>query len=140
MAVVSCQGSGRNFYLHGLSNNIEGEHILWPDSNLEGVQAEYENFSIQIREETGARKTVHCVGYIGFQMLGFWDEMIVENSKSSAAHPFVIDCEQKVKSLPETGAKVECLVATYSWKSPSIDSCRLWVCAHCFHCDCYPVR
>jgi len=126
--------------MNGRSNNIEGESILWPDSSLEGVQAEYENFSIHIREETGARKTVHCIGYIGFQMIGFWDEMIIETARVLPVHSFITDCEQRVKFLPETGAKSRVASGNVLFEIILIDGCKLWVCAHRFHCDYYPVR
>src|SRR3974390_3477963 len=91
--------------MNGHFNNIEGEGILWPDASLEGVEAGYEVFSIRVREESGGGKVVHCLGYIGFQMAGFWDEVIIETARVLSDHPFISDCERRLKSMPETGAK-----------------------------------
>ncbi len=52
-------------------NGITGDTILWADAGLESIQADYEEFVIRVREDTGGTKLLRCLGYIGFQMVGF---------------------------------------------------------------------
>jgi hypothetical protein len=118
-----------------MNNDIEGEGILWADASLEGVDAGYENFSIRIREEGGGRKVVRCLGYIGFQMVGFWDEVIIETARVVSSHLFIGDCERRLRSLPETGAKGRKATANRLLEVVLIDGCKLWVCARQFRCD-----
>jgi hypothetical protein len=121
--------------MNGHTNNIEGESILWADASLEGLEVGYEELSIPVREETGARKVVRCLGYIGFQMVGFWDEVIIETVKVHSDHPFIGDCERRLKSMPETGAKTRAATGNLLLEIMLIDGCRLWVCAHQFRCE-----
>src|SRR5437879_2619003 len=92
--------------MSGHSNNtIKGETILWPDASLDRLDAGYEEFIVSVREDAGGTKMVHCLGYIGFQMVGFWDEVIIETATIHSNHPFIADCERRVKSFPESGAQ-----------------------------------
>ncbi len=87
------------------NNSIQGDPILWPDASLERIDAGYEEFTIRVREDAGSTKVIRCLGYIGFQMVGFWDEVIIEKATVHSNHPFISECERRLKSLPETGAK-----------------------------------
>lgn len=120
----------------GHSNNIfEGETILWPDASLGEMAAGYEDFTIRVREEAGGKKVVRCLGYIGFQMLGFWDEVIIETATVHSNHSFISECERRLKSLPETGAKTRAAAGNQLLEITLIDGCKLWVCAQQFRCE-----
>jgi hypothetical protein len=121
--------------MNGHFNNIEGAGIVWPDASLEGVEAGYEDLRIRIRDDAGGRKVVHCLGYIGFQMVGFWDEVIVETAEIIPEHAFISDCERRLKAMPETGAKTRVATGNLLLEIILIDGCRLWVCAHQFRCE-----
>ena len=114
------------------NNNIQGDPILWPDASLERIDAGYEEFTIRVQEDTGGIKTIRCLGYTGFQMVGFWDEVIIETAMIHSDHPFIIDCERRVKALPETGSKTRTATGNQLLEIILIDGCKLWVCAHQF--------
>ena len=120
----------------GHSNSIiQGDIILWPDAGLERLDAGYEEFTIRLREEAGGTKLVHCLGYIGFQMVGFWDEVIIETATIHSNHSFIADCERRLSSLPETGSKTRAATGNHLLEIILIDGCKLWVCAHEFRCE-----
>jgi hypothetical protein len=118
--------------MSGRSNEvIEGEIVLWADSSLDGFEVGYEEFSIRIREEGGKALVVRCLGYIGFQMIGFWDEVIIETATLHSDHPFIADCERRVKSLPESGSQMRSAIENRLLEITLIDGCQLLVCAKC---------
>ncbi len=117
------------------NNNIQGDPILWPDASLERIGAGYEEFTIRVREDAGGTKVIRCLGYIGFQMVGFWDEVIIETAVVHSNHPFIGDCERRLKSLPETGAKTRAAAGNHLLEVVLIDGCKLWVCARQFRCE-----
>ena len=117
------------------SNILEGETILWPDASLEEMAAGYEEFTIRVREEAGGRKVVRCLGYIGFQMVGFWDELIIEAATVHSNHSFIGECERRLESLPESGAKTRAAKGNQLLEITLIDGCKLWVCANQFCCE-----
>lgn len=108
--------------------------ILWTDASLEWYDVNYENVTICIREESGERKLVHCLGYIGLQIVGFWDEVIVRSATITRQHPFIDQCRDAIarkyrSSVPESGCTErnangkEVLVIQLS------DECEILVCA-----------
>jgi len=116
-------------------NGMQGETILWADASLESIKAQYEEFTIHVREEVGGTKLLRCLGYIGFQMVGFWDEMIIERATLYSSHPFLAECERRLKQLPEGGAKTRTATGNRLPEIILIDGCRLWVCASQFQSE-----
>ncbi|WP_109487221.1 hypothetical protein [Occallatibacter savannae] len=114
---------------------IDGDCIRWADSSLLQIEAGYDNFSILVQEGSGTKKIVTCAGYIGYQMIGFWDEVIVETARVLSDHPFLVECEKRLISLPANGAKDRSAVGNHLLDIALIDGCRFWVCAHHFRCD-----
>lgn len=115
---------------------MEINTIRWPDASLEGIDAGYDAVTIRVREETGSTKLVNCLGYIGFQMVGFWDEVIIDGATVHSAHPFIADCERRVKSsLAETGSTTRAAAGNRLLEITLIDGCRLWVCAQRFRSE-----
>ena len=53
------------------NNSIQSDHILWPDASLERIDAGYEEFTIRVREDADSTKVIRCLGYVGFQIVGF---------------------------------------------------------------------
>lgn len=120
----------------GHSNNgFEGESILWPDATLEKLAAGYDEFTVQIREDTGGTKLLRCIGYVGFQMIGFWDEVIIEAATLHSNHAFITDCERRLKQLPESGSEARTETGNRLLEIVFIDGCKLWVCANQFRCE-----
>jgi hypothetical protein len=83
--------------------------ILWADAQLNGVFATYDKVELEVRETTGRRVGVTAVGHIGFKLVGFWDETVIESADIVAAHPFADAClasisERLGEPAPETGS------------------------------------
>ncbi len=116
-------------------SSIHGESILWPDANLETLEAGYEVFTLRIREDAGGAKLIRCVGYVGFQMVGFWDEVIIETAEVHSSHSFITDCERRLKLLPESGSEARTATGNRLLEIVFIDGCKLWVCANQFRCE-----
>lgn len=116
-------------------NGIQGEPILWPDASLERMDVGYEEFTIRVREDAGGVKVIRCIGYTGFQMVGFWDEVIIETANFHSNHPFIGDSESRLKSLPETGSQMRTRIGNRLLEIVLIDGCKLWVCAREFRCE-----
>jgi hypothetical protein len=74
--------------------------VLWSDSSIESVYGDYERFVIIIQESTGTRKEISCSGYIGYQLVGFWDEVIVQTAHLYYKHDFIDNCVKKTTNNP----------------------------------------
>jgi hypothetical protein len=136
MVQLALSGQRRKFLMLGHSNNaIEGEVILWADASLEGIEAGYEEFTIRIREDTGSAKLLRCRGYIGFQVVGFWDEAIIETASLHSGHPFIAECERRLEALPESGSLMRMATGNRLLEIILIDGCKLLVCANHFHTE-----
>lgn len=51
--------------------------VLWADSELCGLEVEYGDLCLIVRESTGGLKRVICEGSIGYELAGFWDEIVI---------------------------------------------------------------
>jgi len=72
--------------------------ILWRDSTLESISADYDSVSIRILESTGRTRTITCGGYIGYRAIGIWDEMLVLDGVVLREDGFLKDCVFAVES------------------------------------------
>ena len=117
------------------SDTFEGEIVIWADASLERFQAGYEEFTLYIQEDNGSTKLIRCFGYIGFQMVGFWDEVIIETAAIHSSHPFIIDCERKVSTLPDSGSNLRTATGNRLLEITLIDGCSLLVCANHFRSE-----
>lgn len=83
--------------------------LIWADAELEGLAVDYDDVVISVTETaTNTARHVRCRGYIGYQAIGFWDEVIVESAWLDPAHDFLSVCRQNLerrfpKGAPETG-------------------------------------
>lgn len=116
-------------------NEIQGEPILWADASLNGIDAGYEELAISVREDIGISKTIRCLGYIGFQMVGYWDEVIIESSSLYSSHAFITECELRLQHMPESGCAARVANKNMLLEIILIDGCKLWVCASQFRCE-----
>jgi hypothetical protein len=67
-------------------------NVLWADAVLVEVRASYDSLDLLVRESTGRAVTVTAVGHIGFQLVGLWDETVIESGDLVRAHPFAESC------------------------------------------------
>jgi len=67
-------------------------NVLWPDAELQTIKVDYDAVIITIQEATGATRTVRGEGYIGYQMCGFWDEIVLVRAELFDQHPAIDRC------------------------------------------------
>jgi len=113
-------------------SNVAGNPILWPDASLERIEVGYDECVIIVQEESSRGRKVRCLGYIGFQIIGFWDETIIERATVLAIHPFIRDCEWRLKTLPPSGSALRANNGNSLLEIAFIDGCKLWVCGSTF--------
>jgi hypothetical protein len=114
---------------------MNGEFILWPDAIMERLEAGYDELTLTIKENFGDAKLLRCIGHLGFRMVGFWDELIIESAALHPEHPFTGECEHRVNALPPTGSPGRVAVGNQTLEIVFIDGCRLWICAGQFLCE-----
>jgi hypothetical protein len=117
------------------TNKIDGESLLWPDASVEKIELLYEECSVHIREDPGTHKLLRCVGYVGIHLVGFWDETIIEAATLYSEHPFIEDCERRLKDLPESGSAARAATGNHLLEIVFIDGCKLWICANRFRAE-----
>ena len=93
----------------GHSDSPQLHNVLWTDAEIEAVSVDYSAVRIVVLESTGRRLNVLCRGYIGYSVVGFWDEVVVERADCDSADPFLAECLRSLQSrhgaeLPESGS------------------------------------
>ena len=113
---------------------IEGINIRWPDASIRRLYCDYDAFNVEIQERKGnpAVKTLHCCGFLGFQMIGFWDEVIIHDARIHANHDFIAQCERRVVNQLPSGSVERVSSGNRLFEVELIDGCKLWVCAKRF--------
>jgi hypothetical protein len=77
----------------GHSKSIDAfNSVLWADAELGPVDVDYDNFSFSILESTGVSKRIVCEGYLGYELVGFWDEIIIATGKLNTTGSFLDRC------------------------------------------------
>jgi hypothetical protein len=84
-------------------------NVRWPDAQLLRISISYDAVEIQIRESAGRLLTVVARGHIGTQMVGFWDEIVIDAGDVVDSHPFQKECldsiaERLGQPAPLTGS------------------------------------
>jgi hypothetical protein len=97
MAIRALGAQRRRCLMNGLSDNDAVNSILWPDSELERVCLDYDSVHIAVKEEGSVRRTLVCSGYIGVEVVGLWDEMVIEDAKLIDTHPRIDKCHAELK-------------------------------------------
>jgi hypothetical protein len=91
----------------GLSDlqEIKGDTIQWADASLGRIEITFDQVTLLVREESKSLKVLRCHGYIGFECVGFWDEVVIEKAVIYSGHDFIERCERRVHGLPRSGAE-----------------------------------
>lgn len=76
----------------------ESLNVLWADAQLLGLVASYDQLELEVRESTGRTLRVVADGHIGLELVGFWDEMVIESADIVPKHPFADRC---IRSIAE---------------------------------------
>jgi hypothetical protein len=117
---------------------IEGINIRWHDASVRGISCDYDVFNVEILEDEKhghATKTLCCLGFLGFQMVGFWDEVIIHDARICASHDFISQCEHRVMTQLPSGSIERVATGNLLLELELIDGCKLWVCAKRFVVD-----
>lgn len=108
------QGRGvqrRKQVMAGLSKAIDAfNRILWADAEIVGVNIDYGDLSLTIRESMGTQKKVICAGYVGYELVGFWDEVVIVRAELSPRGVFLDRCMSSIAQrlgtdLPPSGSE-----------------------------------
>lgn len=83
--------------MHGHSENEPLLSVLWPDAEILSVHVDYHAVTLQIRETTGLERRIRCGGQIGYQLVGFWDEVVVESARVVLEDPFLDECLRTIR-------------------------------------------
>ena len=104
--------------------------IYWSDAQLEDVAIDYESVSLRIRQTDRKIVTLRAAGYIGYQVVGFWDEMVIERVEVVEDHPGLRACVDSIKKRykaewPETGSDARNSQRWFALLVHLIDGCVL---------------
>src|SRR4051812_17646009 len=66
--------------------------VLWADAQLVGGDGSYGEFALALVEAAGRGMRLIGGGRMGFERVGFWDEVVVEGASVIAAPPFAAEC------------------------------------------------
>jgi hypothetical protein len=83
-------------------------NVLWPDAELGSASVDYDAVTIKVRESTGRQRSIRCEGHIGYELCGFWDEVIVERAELTEEDEIIVRCTRELSrrlgtDWPETG-------------------------------------
>jgi hypothetical protein len=56
------------------------------------MEMSYEAISLKLVEATGRQVTLTAFGHVGVEVVGFWDEVLVDAADVVQAHPFADRC------------------------------------------------
>lgn len=85
--------------------------ILWSDAEILTITIDYANFILNIRESTGRACRIVCKGYIGYEMNGFWDEIVIAKACLDSEGEFFTRCLESLdtrlgSNRPDSGSEV----------------------------------
>jgi hypothetical protein len=71
---------------------------------------DYDCVSLQLKESDGTFRTVVARGYIGYRLVGSWDEIVIERAELHEQHPFIDDCVRSLNARlssawPDSGSE-----------------------------------
>jgi hypothetical protein len=96
-APTSSRTAARKRHMIGHSNSLASFNaILWADAELLGFAANYDAVVVTIKESTGLVRDIKCRGYIGYELIGFWDEVVIELGELLEEDSFLSACKQRI--------------------------------------------
>jgi len=72
--------------MSGRSNASELGRIRWTDAELRDIKIDYDAVSLRVQESDGVVRTLRAEGYIGYSLVGFWDEVVVVGAEVVDEH------------------------------------------------------
>ena len=70
--------------------------VLWPDAHVDRLVIDFDDFKILLKPDAGQRLWLVCGGYVGYEVIGFWDEVIVESISVSDTGAFLDRCAARL--------------------------------------------
>ncbi len=77
--------------------------VLWKDAEFESLSIDYDTVAISVKESTGLLKEIRCRGYIGYQAIGFWDEVVVDAALVFFEHSFIEESLEAIRTRHRSG-------------------------------------
>src|SRR4051794_9269865 len=87
----------RKYPMIGPSNKDELDKISWVDASLRSIAIDYDSVSLRIHQSNGNDSVLRADGYIGLNVVGFWDELIIERAEIVESHPGLDACIEAVR-------------------------------------------
>ena len=63
--------------------------VLWADAELESINITYDCLSIKLQESNGQMKLISCFGYINYESIGVWDEIVIAKATIHSSHELI---------------------------------------------------
>lgn len=81
----------RRFNMTGhFENNVNQINaVLWADAEFDDLQIDYDSVKIRIEESNGLTKLITCSGYIGYESIGLWDEIVISKATMHQKHELI---------------------------------------------------
>lgn len=85
--------------------------VYWPDAEIDLISIDFDELTIHLTESSQKKTTIRCQGYIGYTLLGFWDEIIIRKVELRDTDELLDACIHSLKQrygdeLPESGNSV----------------------------------
>ncbi len=82
--------------------------VLWPDAEIDSISIDFDELVIYLTESSQKKTVVRCKGYIGYTVLGFWDDVIVAKAQLHDSDDFLDACLHSLRQryrdgLPDSG-------------------------------------
>ena len=74
--------------------------VLWADAEVASVSFDYDSLRLALTESTGHTVVVEAGGLVGVELVGLWDEIVVECGELIADHPFAQRCWRAFQQRP----------------------------------------
>ena len=87
----------------GRSNAEELARIYWADAEIEDIVIDYDCVALRVLQTDQKIATLRAFGYIGYNAVGFWDEMVIERAEVVDDHPELRACMSSINKRHPTG-------------------------------------
>ena len=77
------------------------DDVLWADAELVSIKTDYDCIIVKILDSNGTIQKLRCNGYIGYESIGFWDEMIISTAKILKSHKLIDNCLNSIRERYE---------------------------------------
>jgi hypothetical protein len=107
-----------------MTDQIEGFVGGMADANIESILIDYDDVVINLGDLPYWRTVLRCSGYIGYSVIGFWDDLLVQGGQMLDTSPLQEACiadlarRYRTPRPPDSGSPVRNLGA---YRTLSID-------------------